>query len=248
MPEEGNGTVLGNVSASGGSTPSEAPSPTNDNPGAAANNQSIGWRAGLPADLKEHPEFQAMPKVGDLAAKYLDTQAKLSKAVVIPGENARADELSAFRSKLGVPDNPEGYEIDATGDPAFAEAFRKTAHEQGLTPAQAKTLYAGLMDASRSLVAKTKEQAESKRNEMKAALKNEWGEKFDSNEAAARRMALVTGSDFTEALTAAGAIDDPRILKGLYRFANMISEDRLVEGRGQRATDSGWQFPNTPGM
>ena len=247
MPEE-TGNVATIATEGGSANHSEgAPAGGNDQ-GSSANNQGRGWLAGLPADLREKSEFQSMRTVGELGKAYLDAQAKLAQAIIPPGDGARDDEVKAFRTKLGVPESPQGYEIDSSGDSEFAERFRKVAHEQGLTAPQAQSLYADIMSASRSFAEKAKSEAAAARQKGIEALKAEWGDRFDLNDAAARRLAMVTGGDFASALADSGAIDDPRVLKGLYRFSNMLSEDRLVEGRGQRQTDTGWQFPNTPGM
>ena len=248
MPEEGSGAITAEAGAEQGSNQQGATPPPGGNSGESANNQGRGWLAGMPADLRDNAAFQSMQKVGDLGRAYLEAQAKLDRAIVPPGDSARDDEIKAFRDKLGVPDNPEGYTFDNAGDEAFADAFRKTAHEVGLSPAQAQKVYADLMKASTEVVQRMQHEATQKRKEATEGLKSEWGDQYDTNDAAARRFAALNGGDFTEALTEHGLIDDPRVLRGLYRFANMISEDRLVEGRGHRSTGGGWEFPNTPGM
>ena len=214
----------------------------------AANNQSLGWRAALPADLRDVPEIASMQKPGELAKAYLEANAKLQKAIVPPSDGANDTEVKAFRAKLGVPENPDGYEIDSTGDKEFADVFRKAAHKEGLTPKQAKSLHQEIMSASQEIVSRSQAARKATRDKATEALKQEWGERFEANDIAARRFAALAGAEMVDALGESGLIDDPRVLKGLYRFANMISEDRLVEGRGSRSADAGWSFPNTPGM
>lgn len=216
--------------------------------GGNANNQSLGWRAALPAELRDVPEIASMQKPGELAKAYLEANAKLQKAIVPPGEGANDTELKAFRAKLGVPENPEGYEIDSSGDKEFGDVFRKAAHKEGLTPKQAKTLYQDIMNASKEIIARAQAQSKKARDTAAEKLKQEWGDRFEANDIAARRFAALAGAEMVDALGEKGLIDDPRVLKGLYRFANMISEDRIVDGRGSRRADTGWTFPNTPGM
>lgn len=244
------GEALANVTDGAETTNAEGQATEGSNrEQATGNNQGLGWRAGLPADLRDKSEFTAMRTVGELGKSYLDAQSKLEHAIVPPGENARQDEIQAFRAKLGVPESPDGYEIDESGDKDFATEFRKAAHEQGLTPKQAKEVYGRLIEASRAFNERAKAQLESKREEGKKELQKEWGEQYEERDAAARRFALVSGNAFADALGDMGAFDDPRVIRGLNKLAMMISEDRLVEGRGQeRVQNSGWEFPNTPGM
>lgn len=247
MPGE-SGQTTATVAEAVATNPPEGSNGHGSDQSGAANNQSLGWRAALPADLRDVPEISAMQKPGDLAKAYLEANAKLAKAIVPPGENARDDEVKAFRSKLGVPENPEGYEIDSAGDSEFADVFRKAAHKEGLTAKQAKTLHGEIMKASQEILGKAQAAKKAKMEEGHEKLKAEWGEKYEANDIAARRFAALAGADMVDALTENGLIEDPRVLKGLHRFANMISEDKLVEGRGSRSADRGWQFPNTPGM
>lgn len=247
MPEE-SGSTTSTVAEAVATNPTGDSNGQGSDQSGAANNQGRGWLAGLPSDLRDKSEFQSMQKVGDLAKAYLDNQSKLAKAVVPPGDNARDDEVKAFREKLGVPENPDGYEIDSTGDEEFADVFRKAAHKEGLTPKQAKSLHEEIMKVSRDIMTKAQNERKAKMEEGQKSLKEEWGDKYEANDIAARRFAALAGAEMVDALTENGLIEDPRVIKGLHRFANMISEDRIVEGRGQRAADTGWQFPNTPGM
>lgn len=247
MPEESvstTATVADALSADGNGS---SLSGSGDRSG-AANNQSLGWRAALPADLRDVPEIASMQKPGELAKAYLEANAKLQKAIVLPGESSNDTEVKAFREKLGVPENPDGYEIDSTGDKEFADVFRKAAHKEGLTPKQAKTLHQEIIQASGEILSRAQAQRKAAKDKATEALKQEWGERFEANDIAARRFAALAGAEMVDALGESGLIDDPRVLKGLYRFASMISEDRLVEGRGSRSADAGWVFPNTPGM
>lgn len=249
MPEqEGNAAATAIGSEAGGNNGNGVTDGGANNGAQAGNN--LGWRAGLPSDLREHQAFTDKGTVGDLGRAFLSAQEQLSRAVVMPGDNASETEVKEFRSKLGVPDAPDKYSFSASSDDAeFDSMFQKLAHTQGLNPQQADAMHKELIEASKAMVSTQQKQAKEAREAATDKLRQEWGSQYQSNDAAARRFAALAGSDLTDALVQSGLMDDPRVIKGLHRFATMISEDHMVSGRGQQNTgSSGWAFPNTPGM
>jgi len=125
-------------------------------------------------DSKETTEFR-MPKFGsqlspELREKYkkelheyadkslndvwtdlVDSQTKLSRALIIPDkdgdpERFKAD-TKAFMAKMGIPETPDGYELKydkkILADEAFIKSYRENALKRGLTKTQAQ---AGLAD------------------------------------------------------------------------------------------------------
>ena len=214
--------------------------------GEPGTNHSIGWRAGLPESLRNHEAFSAMGKVGDLGKAYLEQTDKLSRAVMIPGENATPEERKAFLQKLGVPERPEDYEI-STEDASFNDQFRKVAHEQGLSKKQAEALASSIESLAKTQNQQVQEAVKQQRAQEREKMRQEWGSMADANEAAARRFLLVAGADLAEPLAESGMVEDPRVLRGLHKLSKMISEDRLVTGSGSQQT-TGWRFDATPGM
>jgi len=75
-------------------------------------------------------------------------RAKTEGMVRVPGDDAKPEDLAAFRKALGVPDDPTGYGLvkpetlpdGVAWDDAYAAEFGKTAHELGLTAKQAAKL------------------------------------------------------------------------------------------------------------
>lgn len=247
MPEEGTGGDLAiGTGAAADNTPGGASGQGGNNSGQSGNNP--GWRAGLPSDLRDHEAFRDKGTVGDLGRAYLEAQQKLQNSVVVPGENATADEKKAFFDKLGVPKSSEEYTINDSDDGEFTNHFKSVAHQAGLTAQQASDLHAEILRFSNSRVEALKAQQTEKQQNWETTLKQEWGASYEQKDAAARRFMLVAGAGLADALTETGALNDPRVRKGLYTLSQMISEDRLVSGSGQPSRSGGWNFPNTPGM
>lgn len=75
-------------------------------------------------------------------------RAKTDGMIRVPGDDAKPEDVAAFRKALGVPDDPTGYGLakpetlpdGVSWDDAYAAEFGKTAHELGLTAKQAAKL------------------------------------------------------------------------------------------------------------
>jgi len=112
--------------------------------------QSLGWRAGLPDDLKNHEAFvphktvgdlgkvhiEVMQKVKELEGKATQMEGKLSKAIFKPGEKSTPEEVIAYRQAMQVPDKPEGYEFPKRegeeNDPNLISWAQKLFHKHNL--------------------------------------------------------------------------------------------------------------------
>ncbi len=78
--------------------------------------QSLGWRAGLPDDLKNNEAFTPYKTVGDLGKVHIETvgkvkelEGKLATAIIKPGEKATPEEQVAYRLAMGVPEKSDDY-------------------------------------------------------------------------------------------------------------------------------------------
>lgn len=69
---------------------------------------------------------------------------RAGRTVVIPGDDAPAEEVSAFRTKMGVPEKAEGYmdviKVPEGQSDAFAKEAANWFHEAGIPPKQAAIL------------------------------------------------------------------------------------------------------------
>lgn len=247
MPDEGTNQVAEQGTGTSATNQTGASGQEGNNSAQGGNN--LGWRAGLPSDLRDHEAFRDKGTVGDLAREHLSLRDKIARAVVIPGDSATPDEKKAFLQKLGVPESPDTYTINDSEDAEFTSHFKKLAHEAGLTPQQAEAVHNEVLRFSNSRAKAFVEQQNAEKAAEEAKLKEEWGPSYEQNDAAARRFLLVAGEDLADALSSTGLIEKPSVRRGLYRLSRMISEDTLVTGRGGAGSGSeGWRFTNTPGM
>ncbi|MBX9633857.1 MAG: hypothetical protein K2X44_02655, partial [Magnetospirillum sp.] len=99
---------------------------------------------GRPAQLPEKfwdPQMGAI-RTDALLRAYLDLERRMHSMVKVPDDGCSDDELCAFRRALGIPDSPDGYDIQAShallsSDPEVNRCL----HEAGFTPQQAQLVY-----------------------------------------------------------------------------------------------------------
>lgn len=122
--------------------------------------------------------------IGELLKSYDSAQKYIGGAVKIPNENATADEMSAFYSKLGRPEKASDYDwkqpdgIELQGEQF--ENFKEQMHSLGMTNKQVS----GVLDGYSKIVLdifKAQETAKAQQEaETLQALKKEWGDDCDA--------------------------------------------------------------------
>jgi len=195
-----------------------------------------GWLDRLPDDLKDSAQILGQFKDLKGALKTLVNQQKLlgkkANAVMIPGENATAEEIADYRAKIGVPDSVDKYPVKPselpegmTWDEAKAKDYNAFAYELGLTAKQAEAHLA--YEAKRAAAAYEQEQLKLKADYdagMKT-LADAWENKFETNKAIAIRKAQSLGLDLNSP-----GLKDPNVVIALHRAAMDSSDDKIVSG------------------
>lgn len=152
--------------------------------------ESLGWRAALPDEYKEHEFVKGFTKPGDFVKAALDIKTnhdvlneKLGKAIFKPGENATEQEIAAYRAALGVPEKADDYEVELVEgmDNSLAPWFKQTALELGMPKEMAKGLSAKWNAMLQEFVKAGDEARLTAHTEAIGKLKNDWGDKADAN-------------------------------------------------------------------
>ncbi len=248
MPDETTRTTL----ASGGSEGTQGNT-------AQAGAQSLGWRAGVASELRDHPMVKGAGNVTDFARQAVDLYERNGKSFQVPGDNATPEELAAFRKAIGVPETEDGYTFDPSklpkdwkSSPDFDAWFKKAAREAGLTTKAAQALYFTLQgrvseEAQKALAAdKADEEREAKeiaerRKKYEADLRAEYKGEYESNIKAAGQVArLLGGEELIKELDENLLGDSPRLIRALVKASKLISPDSLVADRqaGQKPSDN----------
>jgi hypothetical protein len=197
---------------------------------------ATGLSGRLTDDLKPYEgsikKFEGTP-IQDVLKSYGELEKKLGQRVQPPGEGAKPEEIAAWRKVVGVPEKPEDYKITKPENvPAevwnedLVKGFQGVAHELHLSPTQAAKLADWWNGQNMAAMQKYQQEAEGAGAAEVQALKTEWGQKFDSNLHAARRVAAAAKLDIND--PAIG--NNPAVIRALHSMANLISEDKMADG------------------
>ncbi len=255
------GTLLtagqpGNTPEANAQAPNNAQADTQNNAAPNATKESLpGWVSALEADLRTNPLVIDHQKPSSFVKAAIEWKAKADKAVVEPGEGATPEEVAAYRKAAGIPDTPDGYELDAKAVPATAEflkAQKELYHRIGLDGTKAKALWEAtakqLTDGADMLRAANRQELEA----TKTALQQEYGEKYmvkvQSAQQALKRFAT---PEFIDYLDKTGLGNNAELIKAFARVAESIGGDSLLKGTDDRKfemPEAQRRFPNSPGM
>lgn len=128
-------------------------------------------------------------------------RAKTDGMVRVPSSDATPEDLAAFHRALGVPEQPDGYEVKApesmpdgvAWDAAMAGEFAGVAHKIGLTPAQVAALQEFQIGYVGRQAGALREATAAAIEAEKAELAKAFGTGLDKAVAAAQRMAKAEG-------------------------------------------------------
>lgn len=202
--------------------------------------ESLGWRAGLPDDLKQNEAFLPFKTVGDFGKDYLavkskaaDLEKKIGDYVPKLPDNASDEDRNLYFDALGRPKTATDYEFDGEDKnaPEWTNHWKQQFHSLGLTKAQAKTLSTAW---NKQMQAMVDAHNTSIKNEMTAAetkLRSELGDKYDTNVELAKRMWTKYGEgEFDKAFANGNSSYRATTIRMLLKFASLTGEDRSPQG------------------
>lgn len=205
------------------------------------------YRSVLPPELKESPSAKKYANIEELVRGFDNAQQFLGRPtehlVELP-PNAPPEAQRAALEKMGLPKEIAAYKLDqkAVGESIKLDApgmktLTEAAFKQGVLPKQLEGLlgtFNGMIEQGQKDMA----QAEIQRNaDNIAALKEELGEAFDGDVAAANfAVQKLGGKELMESINKAGLGTDAPLLKMLTKVGKMLAED---EGGGDKPGDFG---------
>ncbi|MCG8047110.1 MAG: hypothetical protein N0E48_16005 [Candidatus Thiodiazotropha endolucinida] len=135
----------------------------------------------LNPELTEYVESQGWTAIDQPLSALKDLQQEIAdggRYVEIPGDNATADDISKFHSRLGRPAKSEDYTFDLVDgeDRTMYDWFSDAAFQAGLTQNQVATL----SSAWRQQVDVERDKSMQQSQEVVNRLKRDMGDKFDT--------------------------------------------------------------------
>ena len=193
----------------------------------------------LPEEIRDHPSLQSINDVGNLGLSFVNAQRLIGADKIPLPKNPTEDDLSNIYSKLGRPDEPSGYAIQADGQiltEGDVNTYTDIAHKLGLSKTQAN----GILDYYRSSIQQTTEamskDAQQQKQQIEQNLKAEWGADFDAKVSQANRaVADIAGQDLLDMVLQDGTKvgNHPAFIKAFANFADfknsVTKEDTISE-------------------
>ena len=237
------GTVLAPETPS---TPAPAPEAAPANDWAATRAKIAGTDEKLLKQLSRYGTLDEALKAG------LSAQEKIAKTrATRPGKDASPEELAAYREANGIPESPDGYEIDlpngivlGEADQPYVDEFLKIAHSHHLPPETANAIAATQLELrEKDIAARAQADKESSVNAYETLSKpEEWGSELKLNLNMIRGLLDGAPPGVKENLEASRAADGTPLgnhvptlkwLASLAREANPIAT--VVPGSGSNA-------------
>tara|TARA_R110000796_G_scaffold164660_3_gene281527 strand:- start:1251 stop:2093 length:843 start_codon:yes stop_codon:yes gene_type:complete len=192
------------------------------------------WRDELPEDLQGVKTLEKFKDVSGLAKSYVETERYFEGAVRIPEENASTEEWERYYTKLGRPEQSDGYEFEKaelpeglTYDDNFEKAFLDKAHTAGLNNKQVGELYSWWNTTSKDLFVEGQINSENTIQRAEIELRADWGRQYDEKLVGIQRLVdkYADGAD-KQYLEESGIGNNPSMAKFLDRLAKDFGEGR----------------------
>ena len=216
------------------------------NPGSGAEPEGFDWKGALGDAYGKHEKViqaKGWKSPAEALESYQGLEAMIGGGdrVKIPGEDAKPEDWDKFYSKLGRPENPDGYEFtkpegfDGYSDD-FAGKAREAFHKAGLTDGQAKALHDWWVGEFQGASQATEEARTQYKATLEADMAKNWGAEKGQKLDAAKRAATSLGLDAERLLEVEGAAGGFRMMDTLARIGAGLREDTIAGGAGSGAT------------
>ena len=210
---------------------------------------SEDWKASLPEDIRDNQLIHNANSIESLAKTAIHAQSMIgADKLAIPGKWANEDDWNNVYTKLGKPEDAQGYKLELKEgtqvDKDMESWYRGLAHKAGLNDRQANTIFQEYMAKEAELKAAnappSPEDVEIIKGEAEIALKKEWGKAFDTKMNEAKGVLTeFAPKDFDQLLTKDGVPlgNDPVFIKTLANIGHYINsklgEDKMVGSKQQ---------------
>ena len=210
---------------------------------------SEDWKASLPEDIRDNQLIHNANSIESLAKTAIHAQSMIgADKLAIPGKWANDDDWNNVYTKLGKPEDAQGYKLELKEgtqvDKDMESWYRGLAHKAGLNDRQANTIFQEYMAKEAELKAAnappSPEDVEIIKGEAEIALKKEWGKACDTRMNEAKGVLTeFAPKDFDQLLTKDGVPlgNDPVFIKTLANIGNYINsklgEDKMVGSKQQ---------------
>jgi|TARA_Y100000815_G_scaffold141107_1_gene127654 hypothetical protein len=214
--------------------------------GGGQQGQDPEWYANLSAETPEGETASPLDWVKSKGIKSLDDLVKSYRSaehtirnggkVVVPGEDASAEDIAAYHKAIGVPEDPKGYAIpepkDADGNPielntALTEQVTTLGHKYGVPKAAMDGMLKDIIEAQVADADQVVKGQQAAAGKHVQSWGEEKGDKLAAVNAAAKDLGLSSG----DMQYLRGMPGGPgKMLDMLAKYGTNFGEDRIVSG------------------
>ena len=205
-------------------------------------NQSLGWRAGVATEFRDHEFLKDTQTSTDFVKRALGVleekkglESKVAGAIFKPDDKATPEQREAYLTALGRPEKATEYAFPKTDgierDPKFVEWAQNTFHKIGL-PKEMGEQVAAQFDAFTLEVVKANQAAvEKAKSEAETKLKTELGAEYPvAVELTKRFLTKYAKPEDMAFLDESGMGNHPALIRMIVDFAKKTGEDVGVPG------------------
>lgn len=201
----------------------------------------LGWRTGLPDDIKEHQSLAKFTDIEGLAKSYLHAETMIGRdKIPMPKTEEEWDQTY---TRLGKPKTHEEYEVsvkeelpqsmkDSLGP--VIPWFKETAHKLGLNRKQASELFSEYNNLMEHQLKEKDEYIKTEMEESISKLRSEYGQAYETKlHLANRAIDQFGGSELVELLKDSGLGRHPTMVRAFMQIGENIAEDLGLDKRGE---------------
>ena len=201
------------------------------------NTVAKSWKDTISEEFRNDPNIAKFTEIDALAKSYINATRMIgSDKVVIPNQNSTEDQWNEVYSKLGRPESPDKYKFDVKSevipfDDNAIKQYADNVHKLGLNNKQAQGILEFYKNSMEQSAKQSQIDMETAREQSQQQLRQEWGRAYDDNlkKASAVAKANLNPQILDMQLKDGSRLgDNPEIIKGFAKIANLLSEDSMV--------------------
>lgn len=205
---------------------------------AAASGGADGGAPWYPEAQKTYVEGKGWKTPADVLTSYTALETlmgadKAGRTVVLPKDANDLEGTKLFRAKLGVPESPDKYELQAPPGQGGGDLVKEASawfHEAGVPKAAAQAITAKWNAHIEGLIKAAQDKAKGESHAELEKLKGEWGPQFDQNAEYARRFLKAAGWDDAKMAAYEATFGTATMLKDFHEWGTKIGEAGFVAG------------------
>jgi hypothetical protein len=204
--------------------------------------QSLGWRAALPDEFKNHDYVKTFTKPGDFVKAALEAKTerdtlneRVKGAIFKPDDKSTPEQREEFYRSLGKPEKPTEYEFPkgegVEHDPKLTEWAQGIFHQANLNKEQASVISTAWDKFIQGVAQAQAEAAKNARAEAETKIKAEMGDKYPAAVELTRRfIEKYAKPEELQFLDESGLGNHPILIRMIVDFAQKTGEDTGLIG------------------